>query len=65
MLVLMDQVDFADREVPALEPLEFPHLAAIEHMGVCHNILITYSCCLPFPLTYAFVIVAPSAACLI
>ena len=32
MLVLMDQVDFADREVPALEQLEFPHLATIEHM---------------------------------
>ena len=32
VLVLLDQVDFADKAVPALEPLEFPHLAAIEQM---------------------------------
>ena len=30
VLVLLDQVDFADKTVPGLEPLEFPHLAAIE-----------------------------------
>ena len=28
----MDQVDFADKAVLALEPLEFPHLATIEQM---------------------------------
>ena len=32
VLVLLDQVDFADKAVPPLEPLEFPHLAAIEQM---------------------------------
>ena len=32
VLVLLDQVDFADKAIPALEPLEFPHLAAIEQM---------------------------------
>ena len=32
VLVLLDQVDFADKAVPSLEPLEFPHLAAIEQM---------------------------------
>ena len=32
VLVLLDQVDFADKAVPALEPLDSPHLAAIEQM---------------------------------
>ena len=32
VLVLLDQVDFADKAVSPLEPLEFPHLAAIEQM---------------------------------
>lgn len=32
VLVLLDQMDFADKAVPALEPLEFPHLGAIEQM---------------------------------
>ena len=32
VLVLLDQVDFADRAVPSLKPLEFPHLAAIEEI---------------------------------
>lgn len=32
VLVLLDQVDFSDKTVPGMEPLEFPHLAAIEQM---------------------------------
>ena len=32
VLVLLDQVDFADKAIPALEPLDSPHLAAIEQM---------------------------------
>lgn len=32
VLVLLDQVDFADKAAPSLEPLEFPHLAAIEQI---------------------------------
>lgn len=32
VLILLDQVDFADKEPPSLEPLEFPHLAAIEQV---------------------------------
>lgn len=32
VLVLLDQVNFADKVVPNLEPLEFPHLVAIEQV---------------------------------
>ena len=43
VLVLLDQVDFADKAVPALEQLESPHVAAIEQMvQSCETMVSTF-----------------------
>ena len=56
VLVLLDQVDFADKAVSALEPLEFPHLAAIEQMvQSCETKVSDLS--LPFSIVNPYIVV--------